>query len=263
MDNKFGRVSEAAFVSEYKDDRTILKDISYTAPYKIAHPFYRKSGITEVMLMSASAGIMAGDRQEFSFRIGAKTKAALTSQSFEKIHRMESGNAKRTTNIIIESNAYFDYNPLPVLPFAGSAFESKTTVLLADSTSRFVMQEITSCGRKAMGEVFAFRYYYALTEVRQGARLIYRDNTRFRPGEFDMAGIGMFEGFSHQANLLIFNITVSAKQTEAIRDLIANEAELIGGVSGNQENGMVIRLLGQNAQQLETLLAFIRKIMKK
>lgn len=262
MENHFGRVSEVAFASAYKDGRTILKDISHTAPYKIAHPFYKKNGITEVMLMSASAGIMAGDRQSCSFLIGTKTKTALTSQSFEKIHRMENGKAKRTTNIIVEPDAYFDYRPLPVIPFAGSAFESNTVILLADSTSRFIMQEITSCGRKAMGEVFAFRYYYALTEVRQGNRLLYRDNTRFRPGEFDLAGTGMFEGYSHQANLLFFNIDVSVRQTEEIRELIANETDLIGGMSGNQENCVVVRLLGQSAQQLEILSAYIRRIIK-
>ena len=49
-------------------------------------------------------------------------------------------------------------------------------IQLEDETSAFRMSEIFSCGRYAMGESFAYRFYHNLVEILRGERLIYRDN---------------------------------------------------------------------------------------
>ena len=45
----------------------------------------------------------------------------------------------------------------------------------------------------AMVRNFLYRYYYNLVHIYRGEQLIYRDNTRFIPSEFDIAGMGMYE----------------------------------------------------------------------
>ena len=47
------------------------------------------------MPLCASAGIMRGDRQEFSYEAGEGADLEVLSQSFEKIHRMDGGSAYR------------------------------------------------------------------------------------------------------------------------------------------------------------------------
>ena len=44
--------------------------LSFTAPYSLMHPFVRPD-FTEYMVMSSSAGLLAGDSNEFDFRFGA------------------------------------------------------------------------------------------------------------------------------------------------------------------------------------------------
>ena len=46
-------------------------------------------------------------------------------------------------------------------------------------------------------------FYHNLVEIRRGAALIYRDNTRYDPRLFDMAGVGMYEGYTHLLNLFL------------------------------------------------------------
>ena len=65
--NQFGKVSRLYLKAGRRDGQTYLQDVSFTAPYKIMLPFEKKGGGIQVMLLSASAGIMEGDRQNFRF----------------------------------------------------------------------------------------------------------------------------------------------------------------------------------------------------
>ena len=42
MENKFGKVSRVSICAGKKDGKTILEDVSFTAPYKIMTPFEKK-----------------------------------------------------------------------------------------------------------------------------------------------------------------------------------------------------------------------------
>ena len=68
-----------------------LDDVSFTAPYKIMTPFQKENGGIQVMPLCASAGIMKGDRQQFTYQIGEGADVEILSQSFEKIHKMDGG----------------------------------------------------------------------------------------------------------------------------------------------------------------------------
>ena len=69
MDNKFGKISRISVCAALKDGKTILEDLSFTAPYKIMMPFEKENGGIQIMPLCASAGIMAGDSQEFSYHV--------------------------------------------------------------------------------------------------------------------------------------------------------------------------------------------------
>ena len=82
--NKFGRVSELRLVACERGGRTVLTEAAATMPFKVMHPFEvpaaslcGAAGVpglaqkaAEVMVMSASAGIMAGDAQSIDLRGG-------------------------------------------------------------------------------------------------------------------------------------------------------------------------------------------------
>ncbi len=83
-------------------------------------PFYEKKDFMTVMLLTASAGIMAGDRQEWDLLVRENAKLEFVSQAYEKIHRMEDGWAERHVHITVEPGGCLYYTPLPTIQFEGT-----------------------------------------------------------------------------------------------------------------------------------------------
>ena len=263
MDNKFGKISRISACAALKDGRTILEDLSFTAPYKIMMPFEKENGGIQIMPLCASAGIMAG-----------------VSQSFEKIHKMDEGSAARTIEVQVDKNATLYYYPQPVIPFAQSAFDSKMTIHLEDETSRLFLLEIISCGRNAHDERFQYRRFSSKVLLYRGDKLIYRDNTRYEPDKMPMEGIGMYEGYTHMANLFLSKIcsrdgescsqesgtvksadsAINLELQEKIWQILDEDSEIDGGVTRLTTGDLALRIFGHRAQKLQQVAEKIKKI---
>ena len=171
-ENKFGKISRLSIRTGSRDEKTILEDLSFTAPYKVMTPFPKEDGGISIMPLCASAGIMEGDVQEFTFQISEGSNLEFLSQSFDKVHKMKEGLARRSVTAEVKKNAVFCYYPQPVIPYAQSAFESDMKIHLEDESSRFFLMEIISCGRKASGERFRYRKYASKVSVWRSGSLI-------------------------------------------------------------------------------------------
>ena len=251
--NQFGKISSVSLTAASRDGETILKDVRFTAPDKIMQPFRKRDGSIQVMLLAASAGILEGDRQEFRLEVQPGAKMEFLSQSYDKIHPMHTGSASRDISVKVAAGASLAYHPQPTIPFQDSAFESRMRVELEDETSVFQLGEILSCGRSARGERFAYRYYRNYVEIDRGGRLIYRDNTRYEPELFDMEGMGMYESYTHLANLFLTAPEGPAEFEKKVRELLDGEKETEGGITRISDGDFAVRILGRRAQELEKI----------
>ena len=292
MDNKFGKVSRISACAALKDGKTILEDLSFTAPYKIMTPFEKENGGIQIMPLCASAGIMAGDSQEFSYHVKEGADLEVLSQSFEKIHKMDEGSASRTIEVQVDKNAALYYYPQPVIPFAQSAFDSKMTIHLEDETSKLFLLEIISCGRNAHEERFQYRRFSSKVLLYRGEKLIYRDNTRYEPDKMPMEGIGLYEGYTHMANLFLSKLCNrdnvdggketnidgmdikkqmnssgtertsdrTAELQEKIWQILDEDSEIDGGVTRLTTGDLALRIFGHRAQKLQQIAEKIKEI---
>lgn len=292
MDNKFGKVSRISACAALKDGKTILEDLSFTAPYKIMTPFEKENGGIQIMPLCASAGIMAGDSQEFSYHVKEGADLEILSQSFEKIHKMDEGSASRTIEVQVDKNAALYYYPQPVIPFAQSAFDSKMTIHLEDETSKLFFLEIISCGRNAHEERFQYRRFSSKVLLYRGEKLIYRDNTRYEPDKMPMEGIGLYEGYTHMANLFLSKLCNrdnvdggketnidgmdikkqmnssgtgrtsdrTAELQEKIWQILDEDSEIDGGVTRLTTGDLALRIFGHRAQKLQQIAEKIKEI---
>lgn len=259
--NQFGKVSRFAVRAEKREGHTILSDAAFTAPYKLMAPFERPDGGIQIMPLCASAGIMRGDRQEFSYEAGEGADLEVLSQSFEKIHRMDGGSAYRHIRARAEKGASLYCCPQPVIPFGGSAYDSETEIYLADRSSRLFWLEIICSGRIAHEEQFAFRRFSSLVRIYREGKLIYRDNTRYEPDRMPMRGLGMYEGYTHLAN--IFLSASFGDLRESIWEMIEKETECEGGVTLLPGGDLAVRIFGNRAQLLEKAAAQIKGLARK
>ena len=296
--NQFGRTSELRLVAAARGEQTVLADEYYTMPFKVMRPFSldpgalvgvpEAAGPIQVMVMSTSAGIMAGDDQRIDVCVGEGAALQVTTQAFEKVHRMEGqGSARRVTRLVVDAGGYLDYQPQPQIPFAGSTFAASTEVDLADATARLVYEEVLSCGRVARGERFAYRSYRNHVLVRVEGRPVYLDNTVYEPkgsvapalAPMDMEGMGFYEGFTHLANLVLVNVDVSDEAFRAARDYLREQTGIIGasaqlpasasadseavagGITRLGSGDVAVRLLGRRAQRLTDVLSEVRGLL--
>lgn len=261
MENVFSKVSKVNLTTTLKNEKVILDDVYFTAPFKVMTPFYKEDDYIKVVIMSSSAGIMAGDRQEHNINVGENTKLQLTSQSYEKIHKMKEGKAVRECNIKVLKNAFLKYNPQPAIPFGDSSFENSILIDLEDNTSRLILTDIISCGRATAGEKFKYNLYKSYIEVKCENKLVYRDNTIYIPKKFNMNGYGFFEGYTHLANMFICNFQEAVKKVDLIRAIIEENNKVSGGATITRENNICVKILGNSGQILSNLCNEILKII--
>lgn len=254
MENQFGKTSKLMIKASVKNNQTVLQDVFFTAPFKIMHPFYQHKDFMTIMCLTASAGIMAGDEQEYEIFVQEGAKLEFVSQSYEKIHKMEDGFATRNANLYVAKDAFLYYNPLPTLPFKDSAFKSALKVHLEDMSSKFILKEILSAGRCARGEQFEYRYYHNQVHVYEGNTLIYADNTRLEPDRMELQSIGMYEQYTHLGTLVLFHILKDEEWFQTVRDLLENTPDLEGGVTRMEHHAIIIRILGKQSDKISCIM---------
>lgn len=254
MGNMYAKESVADIKMTCEDGKTILKNVYFTSPLKIITPFNTEYGLVRVMLLSSSSGIMSGDRYDIKIDIGDGCRSEITSQSYDKIHKMEEGHAERLNTINVGSNAILNYMPQPTIPFKKSAFENVTNINLKDETSKLIYHEILSSGRVHYGESFEYTYFKNLTDIFQDGKRIYRDNTYFDPEMFNMEGFGMYEGYTHLSNIVIVNFGDSKELVNMIREILdESDLDMTFGVTNTAHDDVVVRIFGYEGNALELI----------
>jgi urease accessory protein len=180
-----------------------MADCSFSSPLKIAKPFYRDNGYTELMIMCASPGMLSGDCFDMQFDLGENTKTIISTQSYQKLYNTGDEAARQTVRIHAGENADLFYCPHPVIPFVQNKFHSKADITLKPS-SRLFFGDILTCGRHGMGERFAFSHYISRTLVSVDGKPVFLDAVRLVPDEAAVNGIGFFEGYACQGLLYVY-----------------------------------------------------------
>lgn len=231
--------------AEYKNGRTVITDTEFTAPLKIALPFYR-SDHTEVMMMAASAGILEGDVYDMEITVKENAFLKFTGQSYTKVFKADKQGAKQNVKINVEQGGTLIYAPCPVIPFGGSIFDVRTEVNIHPQ-SRLAITDIISSGRTAMKEEFAFKSYRSRTAVHIDGRLSYLDNRRLVPEEAPLQGIGFFEGCTHSGSAYFYG-TDKQSLEEALSAYSSGEVALSLAAAG-----ISVRAAGNGADPIHKL----------
>ena len=87
------------------------------------------------------------------------------------------------------------------------------------------------------------------------------------PATINVNVIGQLEGYTHQASLIYLHPTTEVNPlTEQVKELLSKQAGIIFGVTAAPVNGLIIRILGNKAEQLhdslKTIAAFLPQNFK-
>ncbi|WP_296328063.1 urease accessory protein UreD, partial [uncultured Treponema sp.] len=229
-------------------------------------------GIT-VFQQSASPGILAGDAQKHNIIVEKGANLEIVSQSFEKIFKMEEGEkAERKISASVGEGGTLIYAPNPCIPFAKSNFVSSTKISLS-AGAKLIYEDCICAGRVACGEVFDFRAFKNLIEIRREEKLIFRENSFFEGGEKKnlLQSKVSFGDFTHSGTMLIFGFEKTVRE---VREILGLEEKLlyteeyrrkacrVGKEPGAKEKilieasesdsgDIVVRMLGKSAQEIQ------------
>ncbi len=240
-----------------RDHSTYLKNAYFTTPFKVANITEDKtSRRLQLMLMSSSPGILDGDQYQFTIELEEGCSLQLHTQSYQRLFTMKQG-ASQAMEVFLSPHSSFCFLPHPSVPHTASVFKSTNKIYLEDNCS-LLLGEIVTCGRKLNGEIFTLSKYHTITEVFLRNKLVIKENLLIEPAAIDVNAIGQLEGYSHQASLVYLHSTTPVKPLiEQLIQLLTGENEIDFGITEAPVNGIVIRILGNKAEQLYDCLKTI------
>ncbi len=245
-----------------KSNRSFLKHSYFTTPFKVMNITEDKnSGDLHLMLMSSSPGILDGDEYDLTIELEQNSSLYLHTQAYQRLFNMKLG-AVQNMQVHIANDASFYYLPHPSVPHEQSIFTAKNNFYLAATSSLF-FGEILTCGRKLNGEAFLFSKYQSVSNIYQNGKLVIKENLLMQPSFINVHAIGQLEGYSHQASMICIDNTLDLKRThQLLINTLEAEVNIEFGVSIMPINGLIIRLLGNGAEQLYDLLKKILTVIK-
>jgi len=213
-----------------------------------------------MMVMSSSPGMLNDDFYDISIEVIDGSSLNLQTQSYQRIYVSEKG-TNQNMRVSVGNSAYFSHVPHPVVPHKGAHYKAKNTIHIKKS-STLLWGEILTCGRKymAQGEWFQFKKHHAITEIFQEEVLIFKDNLYIVPEEIDLNQFGQYEGYTHQGSLFFIAPSIDVgERMNKISKRLSKEEGISFGISKILDNAYVLRVLGNEGEQLYKLFTEIRK----
>ena len=155
------------------------------------------------------------------------------------------------------AGASFCFIPHPAVPHEQSGFTARNKIFLSNNCN-LIFGEILTCGRKLNGEVFLFSKYHTITEIFMHDKLIIKENLLMQPSLIDVNNIGQLQGYTHQASLIYLDEHADVKRIKAtVMEILSTQKDISAGITSAPVNGLILRLLGQKAEQLFDCLKMI------
>ena len=235
---------------------TWLKNAYYTPPLKIADITENKTGMLRLMLMSSSPGILDGDDYDMQIELDEKSTLVLQTPSYQRLFTMKK-NACQQMKVTMAEGSTFQYLPHPVVPHKHADFSAVNKIYLSLSCT-LIWGEVLTCGRKLNGEVFEMTRYQSSTEIYLCGKLSIKENLVLQPATIQVDRLGQMEGYTHQASLIYLDRNkVQKKLTEVIGSFLSMQHNITFGITAAPANGIIIRILGYQAEQLHHCLIAI------
>lgn len=226
-------------------------------------------------VVSASGGILKGDRYRMSIEMKRGAKAHVTTQGATRVYGTGTHNATRNVvqgagqgvlrdsagvvqgatqeiSITMEAGSYLEFVPDQIIPYAGSRFRQDTTLVVHD-TATMVYSEIITPGRVAMGEAFEYETCHIRTmATNQEGRTRLADAARLEPAKQRLGSLGVLGEKTVVGSVYVLTCKKNMREMyPAISDAIY-AGDLYWGASVlRDDGGLLVRILGGRTESVK------------
>jgi urease accessory protein len=230
------------------------------SPLKLQRAFAQASGHCELPLLHTAGGLVGGDELRIEARLGAGSRALLTSVAAQKVYgsvgrsrRHPAGRwAEQALSFALEAGSDLEWLPQELVLYAGALYQQRAQVDL-DPGASFLAAEVVRLGRTAAGEGLDQGCWRSSLEIRRHSE----GRPRYELVDRLELGGDALQGEHGLAGQPVFGSLVWAAPqplaAEALEDLLAAARDARLGLEGCMacgalQQGLVARYRGGSSQ---------------
>ena len=246
---------------------TITKQFSQV-PLQIQRAVYPEESIPEMAylyIISPSGGILQGDRYKIDVTLKNNAISHITTQGATRIYSMNSNFASQITNITVNDNCYLEYIPDQIIPYQNSRYYQKVNLNIHDEAT-MIYSEVLTPGRMAMNEYFDYDICYLRTYCKnQEEKFRCLENMKIEPKNQNLNSDGILG-----KNKIVGTVYILTKKDHIteLENMINTNLEKLEAVSIGtsllpNESGIIVKILGDNTEDIFKLIYSVLKITRK
>jgi len=248
---------------------TILRVKQQQPPWRVLRGFRTPSGETLAHVHNLSGGILDTDSLSWQVDVGPHAQAQLTSTGATRVYRSRSAEsrASQSMRVSIAGDAYLEYLPDQLIPFAGSRFDQTARVEIARGGS-LIWWDRVAPGREASNEIFRFESLTLDFELIADGQRVAIERWTLTPLTQRLDSIARLGPFRHFASCYVCRPGEPASywktfesQMQTVADQLSG-SEVIWGVTSLRAHGLVIRGLAISGRSLASGLVEMWKAAK-
>src|ERR1700691_5299001 len=248
---------------------TILRVKQQQPPWRVVRGFRAPSGETLAHVHNLSGGILDSDSLSWQVDVGPRAQAQVTSTGATRVYRSRSpeSRASQRLHVNVAADAYLEYLPDQLIPFAGSRFDQTARVEIERGGS-LIWWDRVAPGREASDEIFRFVEPTPHFELMADGQPVAIERWTLAPLTQRLDSIALLGVFRHFASCYICKASEPAsywKTFEAEMQPVADRfsgSEVLWGVTSLRAQGLVIRRLAVSGRSLASGLVEIWKAAK-
>jgi urease accessory protein len=254
---------------------TILRVQQQQPPWRVLRGFPNASGETLAHVHNVSGGILDTDSLSWQVDVGPRAQAQVTSTGATRVYRSRSPDrrASQRLHMNVAADAYLEYLPDQLIPFAGSRFDQTARVEIERGGSLIWCDRVAP-GREASDEIFRFLELTSHFELIADGQPVALERWTLAPLTQRLDSIARLGVFRHFASCYICKAGEPASywktfeaQMQPVADRVSGPegsrgSEVIWGVTSLRAQGLVIRGLAVSGRSLASGLVEIWKAAK-
>ena len=256
------------FEQDLERGKTVVKEQYSKVPLYTQRALYLEESLPSMAYMyiiSPSGGILQGDRYRMDITLNNNAIAHITTQGATRIYRMEKNYATQIVNVVVDDSCYFEFIPDQIIPYRDSRFYQKVDLKVHDNAT-MVYSEMIVPGRVASGESFEYDICYMKALARnQNHMLRFIDVAVLEPKKRSLKTLGILDNFDIVGICTYFTKTkYVAELSRDINSVLQKFSRISGGATIlPHDSGVIIRILGEVANDLKTAMYEIIKVTRR
>lgn len=212
--------------------QTQLSRSYVTHPFHLTSPWHNDpslSGMAVVYLQTPAGGLIQGDRAQMQFTFGPQTQVHLTTQAAEKIHTMTANCAIQRASFTLDTEAYVEYCPEPLILFPRARFAQDITVTLGQRASLFLSEIFLSRSAENGSSFEAFTSALRVNDAANG--LLLQERGLALPRQHSLHGRGVLGRYQAWGQAFLVGPQVPLLWIREMHTLLESETEAMSGVT--------------------------------